>query len=745
MNRFSRAAGLVLAVLLLFGPAAAAAAPTAWTTEFRGSPSRLGTTSQGILGGAERVVSLPLGLSRAQPLFVGGTIYYAAGPYLWALDGAQLLAGRGYLFGDPEAPGFRFPWLLGRVRVHPSDYAVPLATPTYDAARGVLYVAVSCKPSNRHFLSAVRADFFRLPGQPEVIGEVPLSADAVSSPLVLPGGEVILGTRDGFLWIVRGLTEGHPRFRREPAGGLITSSPAPLGAHGFVIGRDGAPGAVQAYFVQHTDAYGQQREDFEFAWELLTPEGVPASFALSRGRLFFSDKAGVFYAVDLVNGTLVWGESFAHESLFINATPSVADGTVYYAVRQGPGRGKGEVIALDELTGALRWRGALPLQNPRGADGSPFPHANIGTLVTGDGHVLLGDSIGRLIIFRTGAGPERRQGSVYRLHADPAWVYLNPVYWQGLQGISSEITAAWGALLFSHVEMLPGGGERGFLNILRPGPAAAAPDIGVRRLSRDPSGAVRPGQTVEYRAALALRGANWPLTTAVFWRYAGDAPGTWRGWQEVALRPGESQEVVFSLPAPETSRDLVFAANPHAVALELHEDPSAAWPAVNFLPYYVVESDTANNIRTLPVAVSAAPVDLPNLRVRSIGVWEPYWADEWSEFAVWIELQGAASVSTHVHARIWREGEARPAAASEVPVTVQAGDWSRNELRFDFHPGSREGYLVIEVEVNPSGNRTVEERTYDDNVMRETVPVTRRPGPAVPGGVDPRLRVRLVR
>lgn len=747
MRVFRAAAGFALAALFLLSAAGPVAGGSPeWTTEFRGSPARLGATSQGIVGGGELVVSLALGKSRAQPLFVDGMIYHAAGPYLRALDGGDLLAGRGGIFdrGDPEVPGSPWRrWFLGGVRVHPSDHAVPAATPTYDAARNVLYVANSCARSNLHLLVAVRADFYA-PGRAAIIGQVALSADAVSSPLVLPGGEVILGTRDGYLWIIRGLADGSPRWTRQHAGGLVTSSPAPFSAHGFVLGRD-APGEVQAYYVRHVDSSGRQREDFELAWSLETPTGVPASFALHDGSLFFSDKSGVFYKARLATRHIEWQLDLSPEGLFVNNTPSVAGGTVYFAIRHGRD-GRGKVIALDERTGDLRWRGFVPWQNPRDPAGNPLPMANTGTLVTGDGHVLLGDVIGRLIVFRTGAGPERRQGSVYRLHTDPSWVYLNPVFWESLQGISTEITAARGALLFGHVERLPGGGEQGFLNILRPGgPGAGTPDIEVSRLVRVPAGNVSPGQAVEYRATLVLRDARWPVTTAVFWRYAGDSSGTWRGWQEITLRSGEPLGVVFSLPAPETSRDLVFAANPHAVALELHEDPMAALQTVNLLPYYVVESRTDNNIRTLPVAVSAAPADLPNLRVRRIGTWGPYWADEWSEFAAWVELQGTSRVSAWVHARVWREGESRPDSASEIQVVVHEGDWGRNELRFDFHPGSREGRLVIEVEVNPAGRRTVEERTYDDNVLRVTVPVQRRPGPVVPGGVDPRIRVRLVR
>jgi outer membrane protein assembly factor BamB len=123
-------------------------------------------------------------------------------------------------------------------------------------------------------------------------------------------------------------------------------------------------------------------------WKFPTASRVPSSPAVDGGVVFFASYDGNFYAVDTITGKKKWSlktagvRRFAAKHLhgsvpmaetmpdpfdFYLSSPTIVNGTVYF------GSGDGNVYALDEPAGTLKWKfqtGDVVHASPAIADGT---------------------------------------------------------------------------------------------------------------------------------------------------------------------------------------------------------------------------------------------------------------------------------------------------------------------------------------------------------------------------------------
>jgi outer membrane protein assembly factor BamB len=145
-------------------------------------------------------------------------------------------------------------------------------------------------------------------------------------------------------------------------------------------------------FVGSTDGnlYGVDLASGTQKWKLFTGVRVTSSPAVENGVVYFGSYSGRFYAVDAATGKLKWkfqtegekrfagkhlhGSEPAAEAMpdpfdFYLSSPALWSGAVYF------GSGDGNVYALDEATGNLKWKfqtGDVVHASPAISDGTLF-------------------------------------------------------------------------------------------------------------------------------------------------------------------------------------------------------------------------------------------------------------------------------------------------------------------------------------------------------------------------------------
>ncbi len=88
------------------------------------------------------------------------------------------------------------------------------------------------------------------------------------------------------------------------------------------------------------------QENGQEAWRVAIPQGVEASAAIVKDRLFVGSNNGRMYSIDLVTAQIVW--SFDTKSEVV-AEPLLNDGILYFI------SGSQSVFALDAVTGKQLW------------------------------------------------------------------------------------------------------------------------------------------------------------------------------------------------------------------------------------------------------------------------------------------------------------------------------------------------------------------------------------------------------
>ena len=174
---------------------------------------------------------------------------------------------------------------------------------------------------------------------------------------------------------------GVPKFSKVKwkfhTNGSVFSSPAVAGGVVYVGSSDGILYAVGI-------------ESGTLKWKFPTGSRVASSPAVDGGVVFFASYDGNFYAVDTATGKKQWSFKTAGERRFAGkhlhgsvpmaetmpdpfdfylSSPTVLNGVVYF------GSGDGNVYALDEASGTLKWKfqtGDVVHASPAIADGALF-------------------------------------------------------------------------------------------------------------------------------------------------------------------------------------------------------------------------------------------------------------------------------------------------------------------------------------------------------------------------------------
>jgi len=174
---------------------------------------------------------------------------------------------------------------------------------------------------------------------------------------------------------------GVPKFSKVKwkfhTNGSVFSSPAVAGGVVYVGSSDGILYAVGI-------------ESGTLKWKFFTGSRVASSPAVDGGVVFFASYDGNFYAVDTATGKKKWSFKTAGERRFAGkhlhgsvpmaetmpdpfdfylSSPTVWNGVVYF------GSGDGNVYALDEASGTLKWKfqtGDVVHASPAIADGALF-------------------------------------------------------------------------------------------------------------------------------------------------------------------------------------------------------------------------------------------------------------------------------------------------------------------------------------------------------------------------------------
>jgi len=122
-------------------------------------------------------------------------------------------------------------------------------------------------------------------------------------------------------------------------------------ADGFIDGNDGP------YTSEENDTLDYP----DIIWMYNSTSSIIASPTLAEGRVYFGNDVGDFFALDALDGSLVWKRRIgAGEPPSIQASASYLDGTLYIPAQRvwGPyNENKGSSIhAVDPATGVQKWR-----------------------------------------------------------------------------------------------------------------------------------------------------------------------------------------------------------------------------------------------------------------------------------------------------------------------------------------------------------------------------------------------------
>lgn len=313
---------------LLLG--AAAAAPASDAPMFRGNLRHTGVFDAGgvaKLNGVKWKVAMP-GKVIASPAVEGNTVYAAStGGVVVAADRAT------------GAVKWRFE-LKHRIVSSP---AVADGTVYFEAYDGHLYALDSAtgavrwkfKTEGEHRFSAANLHGM-LPS-----GEVhPDPWDTYLSSPAVADGLVYFGSGDGNIYAVDAAT-GSLRWKFQ-TGNVVHASPAVADGMVFLGSWDG-------FFYALDAATGQQK------WRFKTGDdpqfhnhvGIESSAAVVEGTVYFGCRDAHVYALDELTGEKKWSWAEPNGS-WINTSPAVADGVVYFANSYG-----GQLFAADAKTGKV--------------------------------------------------------------------------------------------------------------------------------------------------------------------------------------------------------------------------------------------------------------------------------------------------------------------------------------------------------------------------------------------------------
>jgi phospholipase C/outer membrane protein assembly factor BamB len=285
-----------------------------------------------------RLLGVTGGRVRSSAAVVNGKVYFAsADGYLYELNtDRDILQQR---------------WSLGSADTGSSP-AVDFRRNTFvGTADGVLVVPSNCAQGTQ--------DGKCLPGGTKAVGGA-----VESSPIVVNGNTVYVGSDDGKLYALIGYFSNLHVSWSLATGGPVRSAPALAGST-LVVGSD--DGKV----------YGVNKTTHHVVFTVTTGGPVRSSPAIAGNTAYVGSSDGSIYAVDLTcTGTCApqWATPIGGA---VTSSPAVADDVVYV------GSADGNLYALDAATGAVMWTmptGGAITSSPAVANGVVFVGSHDGSL-----------------------------------------------------------------------------------------------------------------------------------------------------------------------------------------------------------------------------------------------------------------------------------------------------------------------------------------------------------------------------
>jgi len=621
------------------------------------------------------------GVSNSQPLIIeNGTpdglprIYMQGGHYLWSFNTS----------GKPLWPS--------PPRIN--DENTTSSYTTYHSLDGKLYSGTTGGEIVVHDQNGRQ-----IPG-----AKVKIGSRVVSAPLVkIWQGHTILvaGSDNGSVYVIADLTGKNIAVTHIPIGGALTSSPAPIGNDGFVIGSDGQTGKVAGiYFAdlfQIEKGVIKIKANPRARWlKDNIPTGIPASFAVDGDYLFFSHKKGGLYKINKYNGEIAkgWPNTTAaySGSTFTNYSPAVDDNYVYFPIKSRHG-GNGAVMALNKSTGAKVAQ--ITLHDK--VTTAPLILKQAGVLLVGQGAGWIGvykigtwKTIDTVKIVDPPDAPKDRKvpnGITAELSLSDNLLLIGGNYKNGdtaVGGVLTAFTVSREPVDLQALSLDPGvpAGQKA-----RPGAtyiATATYKYREKQYPNDPASILSPLTAINVRAfrdnsAAPLKNdPDNPLEAAK---------------TTIDLMPGNTVTLKFKWTAPNAAQTTVKA-------------------RINLDPTMHGESYLENNVRSVvvPVDIPEQDLDLTVTRVDNIN---PVFTG--NNYVADVFYQNDSSVPTETLLRFYVNDR----KISEKTVFIGAG--SRDSTQFNWPAPDSTGTVTLKATVNPG--HILKETDYNNNTASRHVEV----------------------
>jgi outer membrane protein assembly factor BamB len=231
------------------------------------------------------------------PALSGGRLYFAAGPFLFAIDGT------------------------GKQVFRTTLSANSLASPA--VVDGVVYV-----PSNDGKLAAFSAadgspKWTAVIGQPSMLKQVDNWDVYQSSPIVVDG-VVYIGSTDGRLYALSA-KDGSVKWSFQTKG-IVRATPAVSEGRVVFGSWDGQVYALDA-------ASGKALWQFNTKVKGYPWNSVQGSCAIEKGIVYVGSRSAFFYALDAATGKQLYQDN--HEGNWVTSSPAVRDGVAYFGQSDG--------------------------------------------------------------------------------------------------------------------------------------------------------------------------------------------------------------------------------------------------------------------------------------------------------------------------------------------------------------------------------------------------------------------------
>lgn len=614
------------------------------------------------------------GVSNSQPLIVDKSrtpdgqrrIYMQGGRYLWAFDTS----------GKPLWPS---PPII-------NDEDTTSSYTTYHTTDGYLYSGATSGNILAHDQNGRQ-----LPGAVVNIG-----SRVVSAPLVKDWqGQVIVvaGSDDGGVYVIANLTGRNKAVTRIPIGGVLTSSPAPVGNDGFIIGSDGATGQVAGiYFADLFEVKNgavKVKPHPKARWiNKGIPAGIPASFAVDGNYVYFSHKKGGLYKLNKFNGEVAkgWPNNTAaySSSTFTNYSPAVDNRYVYFPVKSLRG-GNGAVIVLDKSTGVK----AAQINLNDKVTTAPLVLKEHGSLLVGQAKGWIGvyqigtwKTIDAIKIVDPPDAPQDRRipnGITAELSLSDNLLLIGGNYKNGNTAVGGVLTAF--TVSSEPVDLLvqsldPGvpAGQKA-----KPGTTYTATAIYKYREKQRPDD---PASLLEPLPAISVKALRDSFSAAL--KTAPDNPGE-TPTTSVGLAPGQTVTLKFKWTAPNATQTTLSA-------------------RINLDPTRYAESSLANNVKSVAVPVDV-PADYVDLAVTKVDNINPVYTGNRYVADVFYQNNTALPVETILRFYV------NDRKAGEKTVFIGAN--SRDSTQFNWEAPASTGKVTLKATINP--DHTIKETNYNNN------------------------------